>query len=68
MVADVIFPCGSKGHPEYCPSQCSCGRFCKFLKNKTPSVKPREVVPKIDDLKKNMKKKEEPEGKVEFYY
>ena len=68
MSNDVLFACGSKGNAEYCPGQCSYGRFCRLLKEK--SSKPRaapQAVPVIAP-RKETSKPEETKSRVVVYY
>ncbi|MBW2964446.1 hypothetical protein KY363_03215 [Candidatus Woesearchaeota archaeon] len=61
MVNEMKFPCGSKGRPEFCPSLCQYGKFCK--------VKHQKVEPsRAADLLKEEKEDSGNVPKVRFYY
>ncbi len=60
----LIFPCGAKGSPGFCPDVCQYGTFCKIKeKNKPQPRRPEEQEEegRIEEIK-------EDKPEVEFYY
>lgn len=58
---EMVFPCGSKGRSEFCPSLCQYGKFCK--------VKHKKIEPsKAADFLKEQKEEAAEPSKVKFYY
>ncbi|NQU78499.1 hypothetical protein HQ545_01895 [Candidatus Woesearchaeota archaeon] len=54
----VTFPCGATGKPEFCPSLCNYGQFCKVKENKTEPIEETS----------EPEQKEDKEPNVEIYY
>ena len=57
---EIVFPCGAKGGPEYCPDLCPYGKFCK-IKEKKPEMPIEEEEGTIEEIS-------EERQDVEFYY